>query len=162
MRAVIALQGLAWLRLEETLRLDWRDVFGIPGHVEVSTSKSKTRQRRLVQICPSLEQWLAPYRDKKGKLAAQWQTVNGYAQAFAAFRNGLEIPSRKNGLRHGFVTFHFALHANENLTAAQAGNSPTMIHAHYKGLATKAEAEKWFSVEPAGAAETVVPQPVGV
>ena len=162
MRVVIALQALAGLRLEETLRLDWRDVFGIPGHVEVSTSKSKTRQRRLVQICPSLEQWLAPYRDREGKLAAQWQTVNGYAQAFAAFRNGLEIPSRKNGLRHGFVTFHFALHANENLTSAQAGNSPTMIHAHYKGLATKAEAEKWFSVEPAGAAETVVPQPVGV
>jgi hypothetical protein len=24
-----------------------------------------------------------------------------------------------------------------------------MIHAHYKGLATKAEAEKWFNVRPA-------------
>jgi hypothetical protein len=24
-----------------------------------------------------------------------------------------------------------------------------MIHGHYKGLATKAEAEKWFSVMPA-------------
>jgi len=32
--------------------------------------------------------------------------------------------------------------ANENLTAQQAGNSPSMIHAHYKGLATKKEAEK--------------------
>jgi hypothetical protein len=29
-----------------------------------------------------------------------------------------------------------------------AGNSPAMIHAHYKGLATKAEAEKWFGVRP--------------
>jgi len=42
----------------------------------------------------------------------------------------------------------FALHANENLTAQQAGNSPAMIHPHYKGLATKAEAEKWFAVMP--------------
>ena len=58
------------------------------------------------------------------------------------------IPARRNGLRHAFCTYHFALHANENLTAQQAGNSPAMIHQHYKGLATKAEAEKWFAVSP--------------
>jgi hypothetical protein len=34
------------------------------------------------------------------------------------------------------------------LTAQQAGNSPAMIHQHYNGLATKAEAEKWFAVMP--------------
>src|SRR6266545_6261120 len=59
MRAVIALQGLGGLRLAEALRLDWRDVFGIPGLIEVSKSKSKTRQRRLVEIGAALEQWLA-------------------------------------------------------------------------------------------------------
>jgi len=148
MRVVIALQGLAGLRLEEVLRLDWRDVFGIPGHIEVGSSKSKTRQRRLLEICPALEQWLMPYRGLEGKVATQWQTVNGYVQAVTALRQSLKIPSRRNGLRHAFVTYHFALHQNENLTAALAGNSPAMIHAHYKGLATKAEAEKWFAVAP--------------
>jgi hypothetical protein len=59
-------------------------------------------------------------------------------------------------LRHAFCSFHFALHSNENLTAAQAGNSPAMIHAHYKGLATKAEAEKWFSVKPSESAQNVI------
>jgi hypothetical protein len=49
------------------------------------------------------------------------------------------------------------LHGNENLTAAQAGNSPAMIHQHYKGLATKVEAEKWFSVHPTEAAHNVIP-----
>ena len=63
---------------------------------------------------------------------------------------------KDNGLRHSFCSFHFALHANETLTAAQAGNSPAMIHQHYKGRATKAEAEKWFNVQPAKA-ENVVP-----
>ena len=63
-------------------------------------------------------------------------------------RRTLKIPSRRNGLRHGFVTYHFALHQNENTISAMAGNSPAMIHAHYKGLATKAEAEKWFAVRP--------------
>jgi hypothetical protein len=31
-----------------------------------------------------------------------------------------------------------------------------MIHAHYKGLATKAEAKKWFNVKPARAAKNVI------
>jgi hypothetical protein len=34
-----------------------------------------------------------------------------------------------------------------------------MIHQHYKGLATKAEAEKWFAVKPAESADNVIPLP---
>jgi integrase len=156
MRAVIALQGLAGLRLEEALRLDWREVFTIPGHVEVSSAKSKTRQRRLVEIHPSLEQWLAPYRGMEGRVAAQWETLSGYVQAFIAHRESLKIPSRRNGLRHAFCTYHFALHKNENLTSALAGNSPAMIHGRYKGLATATEAQAWFDVAPAKA-DNVIP-----
>ena len=84
--------------------------------------------------------------------------MNGYVSAFIRLREPLKIPSRRNGLRHAFCTYHFALHANENLTAAQAGNSPAMIHAHYKGLATRAEAEKWFNVKP-DAKANIVPLP---
>jgi len=146
MRAVIALQALAGLRLQEALRLDWRDVFAIDDHIEVSTAKSKTRQRRLVEIVPALQAWLAPYRGQKGQVTPQ--TLSVYTHEFLALRKKLKIPSRKNGLRHGFVTYHFALNSDENHTAAQAGNSPAMIHAHYKGLATKADAEKWFDVRP--------------
>ncbi len=154
MRAVIALQALGGLRLQEALRLDWREVFGIAGHIEVSTSKSKTRQRRLVEICPGLQQWLAPYREMDGKVTTQ--TLTGYTQSFIALRKSVKIASRRNGLRHGFVTYHFALYANENLTAQQAGNSPAMIHSHYKGLATKVEAEKWFNIMPAQPANVVI------
>jgi hypothetical protein len=60
----------------------------------------------------------------------------------------LEIPVRRNGLRHGFCTFHYALHADEGLTAKEAGNSPSVVHACYKGLATKQEAGAWFSIGP--------------
>jgi hypothetical protein len=66
------------------------------------------------------------------------------------------VKSKQNGSRHAFCTFHFALHANENATAQQAGNSPAMVHSAYKGLATKAEAEKWFAVAP-DQAENVIP-----
>lgn len=154
-RAVIALQGLAGLRLEETLRLTWENVFGIPGHIEITAQNAKTRRRRLIGICPALAAWLEPFQALEGKIWNQTTGVNGYVRAFVKLREPRKIPSRRNGMRHGFCTYHFALHSNENLTAAQAGNSPAMIHAHYKGLATKTEAEKWFNVTPAPAANVI-------
>jgi integrase len=154
-RAIIALQGLAGLRLEETLRLTWENVFGIPGHIEITAQNAKTRRRRLVEICPALAAWLEPFRGMAGRVWNQPTGINGYMRAFVRLRESLKIPSRRNGLRHGFCSFHFAFHSNENLTAAQAGNSPAMIHAHYKGLATRAEAEKWFGVQPSRHANIV-------
>jgi integrase len=156
---IIALQGLAGLRLQEAVRLEWADVFTVAGHVEISKTKSKTRQRRLVTIPPALEQWLAAYRDATGPL---WNYgLEKFHTDFNALRETLHetltIPARRNGMRHAFCTYHFALHANENLTAAEAGNSPAMIHAHYKGLATKAEGEQWFNVAPAQIPSNVIP-----
>ncbi len=154
---LMALCGLAGLRLQEAARLTWEDVFRVEGHVEVSRTKSKTRARRLVAVCPALAAWLEPYHDCTGPI---W--INGlekFHSDFGVLREMLGIPSRRNGLCHAFCTYHFALHANENLTAALAGNSPAMIHAHYKGLATRAEAEKWFAVLPPESAANVIPLP---
>jgi hypothetical protein len=70
MRAVIAIGGLAGLRTAELLRLDWEDVWHVPGHIEISSGKSKTRQRRLVEMCPALSAWLEPFRSlERGKLS---------------------------------------------------------------------------------------------
>jgi integrase len=154
MRPIIALQGLAGIRLQEAQRLTWQDVFSVAGHVAISATKSKTRNRRLVEICPALAAWLEPYRQHKGPL---WtQSRDTYHAAFVELRESQKIPARKNGLRHAFCTYHFALHDNENLTAAQAGNSPAVIHSAYKGLATKAEAKKWFKIRPPKTAKNVI------
>ncbi len=151
LRPIIALQGLAGIRLQEAQRLTWQDVFGAEGHVAISATKSKTRSRRLVEICPALAAWLEPYRQNEGQL---WtKSRDTYHAAFVELRQTKQIPARKNGLRHAFCTYHFTMHGNENLTAAQAGNSPTVIHQAYKGLATKADAEKWFNVLPVKSAK---------
>jgi hypothetical protein len=69
MQAIIAIGGLAGLRTAEILRLDWGDVWRVAGHIEVTAAKSKTRQRRLVVVCPALKAWLNPFRQfKTGKL----------------------------------------------------------------------------------------------
>jgi integrase len=148
---VIALGGLAGLRLQEIARLTWADVWRVPGHIEIAATKAKTRQRRLVEIVPALAAWLQNYCGCEGGVWAD--TLDNFHDLFGKLRDEVGIPARRNGLRHAFCTYHFALHANENLTAQQAGNSPAMIHGHYKGLATKAEAEKWFAVCPPKAAK---------
>ncbi len=155
---LIAIGGLAGLRTAELLRLDWADVWRVPGHVEVTAVKAKTRQRRLVEICPALAAWLEPYRTHTtGKL---WRgNESMFQKTFLKLCADAKTARKTNGLRHAFCTYHFAAHANENQTAQQAGNSPAMIHAHYKGLATKAEAEKWFNVNPPDAAKNVIPLP---
>ena len=146
MVVIIALQAFGGLRLQEALRLDWGDVWRIPGNVEISSAKAKTRSRRLVEINSTLAAWLEPHQGKEGKVTSL--TLDAYTWQLIQLRKRLKIPSRKNGLRHGFLSAHYALHQNENQTAAISGTSPAMLFRHYKGLMTKADAEKWFQVSP--------------
>jgi integrase len=154
---VLALADLAGMRVKEIMRLNWEEVFGVPGHIEVKAFKAKTRSRRLIPICASLAQWLDAYRDRTGLV---WhRSYDMFHLDFASLRKSLKTKNRRNGLRHAFVTYHFALEADEGLTAMQAGNSPQMVHKNYKGLATKTEGEKWFNVFPAKAAGNIVAFP---
>jgi integrase len=143
---VVALAGLGGLRFKEITRLSWDDVWRIPDHIEIKAFKSKTRSRRLVTICDALGQWLEEHRESKGQV---W--TKGYDmlhEDFAELRSQLKVAERRNGLRHSFISAHFAAHCDENLTAAIAGNSPAVIHKHYKGLMPKQEGDAWFAVIP--------------
>jgi integrase len=144
---VIALGGLAGLRREEILRLKWADVWSYSGRqIDISEEIAKGRNRRLVPVCKSLALWLAPWRKATGPLWAK--SPDALEEAIHKLRESLNVPSRRNGLRHGFISYHMALNHDENLTAAISGNSPQMIHDHYRKPFTKAEARKWFNVVP--------------
>ena len=65
MGAMIAIGGLAGLRTAELLRLDWSDVWRIPGHIDITKGKAKSRRRRYVEIVPALQQWLQPFCEFK-------------------------------------------------------------------------------------------------
>jgi integrase len=152
MRAMVAIGGLAGLRTAEILRLTWQDVFRVPSHIEITAGKSKTRQRRLVEVGTALTAWLEPFRGRTGKVcpitAASVDVI--WQQQFLKLCDDAKVSRKRNGLRHSFCSYYYVLHG-ENQTAIQAGNSPSMIHQHYKGLSTKLEAEKWFSVQPSKA-----------
>ena len=161
LQTLIVIGGLAGLRTAELLRLDWADVWRVPGHIEVTAGKSKTRQRRLVKTVPSLAAWLKPYhRITTGMVWGLGE--NKFQDDFLKLCVQAKLKRKTNGLRHSFCSYHFALHGNENLTAQQAGNSPAMIHAHYKGLATKKEAQAYFGIKPAKTAKNIIPMVKGI
>ena len=104
-------------------------------------------------INATLAAWLQPYRASCGPL---WtQCLDHFHQTFGALLAQLNIPARRNGLRHGFVSAHYALFADEGLTAKESGNSPAMVHKNYKGLLTRKQAEQWFAVVPAQAVNVI-------
>ena len=52
----------------------------------------------------------------------------------------------------GKITQNFALHQDEANTAAAMGNTPAMVHRHYRALATADEAREFFGIMPPRAA----------
>ena len=143
---IIALVALGGIRLEESTRMEWEDVWRIAGHIEVSVSTSKTRSRRLATVCPALAAWLEDYRNSTGPLWAFG--LQHFHKSFEKMLTELEIPIRRNAMRHGFISAHYAAHSNEGLTARLAGNSPGVVHSNYKGLMTQHQGETWFNVTP--------------
>jgi hypothetical protein len=89
----------------------------VPAHIEITAGKRKTRQRRLVEICASLASWLEPCRSiASGKLWSFHEiTFQGHFRDVCA---RAKLMRKSNGVRHAFCAYPFALHANENLTAA--------------------------------------------
>jgi hypothetical protein len=53
-----------------------------------------------------------------------------------------------NGARHSWVTYRVALTGDVARVALEAGNSPTVIHSHYRGLAKEDDAKRFFAIEP--------------
>ena len=56
-----------------------------------------------------------------------------------------------NAARHSFATFHLLAfrHAGETALQLGHGQSPEMLHRHYKGIASEAEAKTFWAIRPA-------------
>jgi integrase len=147
LKVLLAIGGLAGLRTQELLRLDWADVWRRPGYIELSRGKAKTRQRRLVPIVDALSAWLYGHqRETAGPIWAGHEiTFHEHARELAQEAG---VKRKDNALRHSFISYRLAETHNEHQVAREAGTSPAMIHAHYRELVTMAEAKEWFSTTP--------------
>ena len=142
----LALGAFAGLRSEEILRLEWKDVTKRPGFIEVAADKAKTATRRLVPITDNLALWLALSPSHEGPL---WKDTKAmFFKTRLQVAGKAKVTWKQNVLRHSAISYRLAELQNINQVALEAGNSPKMIHQHYRELATPEQAKSWFSITP--------------
>ncbi len=162
----LAIGAFAGLRTAEIKRLDWSEVNLAEGHVEVKAKKSKTGSRRNAPLLPNLAAWLAPYANSTGPVtpfANMVNQINWLVEDVNKLRKqrGNKTPMnwKHNGLRHSFASYRIALVKDVAQVSYECGNTPAMIHEHYRKVVTETEAKKWFDLMPKQASN-VVPLPL--
>jgi len=151
---MLAIGAFAGLREAEIKRLDWAEINLQRGYVEVKAEKAKTAKRRIVRIQPNLAQWLAPYSMMTGLVVP----VNARKKLDAVRQaTGLEHWSR-NGLRHSFASYRYAATNDAATVAAELGHTTTgMLFNTYRELVVPEEAQRYWQIVPASAADNVIP-----
>ena len=150
----LAIGGFAGLRSAEIERLAWSDIHLAERHIVVGAAKAKTASRRIVPISDNLAVWLAPYAAKQGKVWPGTHEAFYETQSDTAAAAGVKWKS--NALRHSYVSYRFAKIGDAGRVAGECGNSPAIIHRHYKELVKPTDAERWFAVKPETPANVVV------
>ncbi len=168
-----AVRFFAGVREQEALRMDWSMIDLAGGEVHLPDTVTKTGHSRTVKIEPALAAFLAPYAKTDGPLVTPSAMARIYhlrkawrilqAEDAAAIERGEEIrpfpvPMPANAARHSFATFHLLAfrHAGETALQLGHGGSPEMLHRHYKGIASEAEALAFWTIRPAAGPANVV------
>jgi integrase len=147
LKPLLAIGAFCGLRSEELNRLNWRDVRLAEGVIIIGADKAKTATRRVVPIPENCRAWLAPHVKSDGQInpAPHAGALIDRIERVAA---RLKIKWVKNGLRHSFCSYRLAFTSDPARVATEAGNSPVMVHRHYKALVTEAQAKEWFNIFP--------------
>lgn len=131
----------AGIRPAEALRLRWEHVQIDRGFVEVTADRSKTRQRRIVQLSANAAAWL--------RLGGDLPVVN-WQRRFRKITRKAGVPWSQDCLRHSFASYHLAAHGSADKTATQLGHESTaMLFRHYRELVTPEAAREFWAIFPA-------------
>jgi len=150
-RSAVALMLFAGIRPEEVMgdgkaALLWEHVNTAEQIVRIPGEISKTGQTRILEGLPdALWAWLTPRGPADSVGVATRRTTVEHAKTAANFKLWPQ-----DCLRHTFATYAVALLNEPGRVSLWLGHngSPTMLYRHYRGLASKADAEKFFALRP--------------
>ena len=153
----VALGVFAGLRPEKELgALDWSKVSLSERTIRIDASLAKTRQRRVIEMDEALVAYLTPYAKRRGPVVEMGDRE--FRTRWENCRKDAGIAWHNDVMRHTFATYHLAAFNDIGKLSLQMGNSPQVIHSAYKGLVSKADAERFFALRPsADAAEKIAP-----
>lgn len=143
----LVLASLCGLRRAEVHGQLWEHIDLGRSLLRVSDAKPNTPAHRHVEICPAAVEWFMAYKEKSGPICTNLAVDRIRDICRTA---GLDLAD--NGLRHSYISARVVILGNVAATALEAGNSPSIIHQHYRELMRKDEAADWFAVAPSAAA----------
>jgi site-specific recombinase XerD len=158
--AYVVLSLYAGIRVAELGRLTWDKVKLEQGVVIIDGSVAKTKARRIIELHDSAMAWLATCAKRSGLVV----DPTNFRKRLDALRKaaGLTNGWPENALRHTAATYTYAFSQDAVRVAAMLGHSVDVLHRNYRGLATKADAERFFALRPAAdAAEKIVAMRAG-
>lgn len=181
----VTLALFAAIRPTEVARLKWENIDLQEGTITIGPKIAKLRQRRMIEMArlvehdkdnerilpPNLVEWLAPHAIKHTPIkGSNWRRDFDAIKVAAGLVKLVKEEGKQRKkvvntgwdqdvLRHTGISHHFALFKHEGKTAEWAGNSPVMIHRHYKGLVKPAEPAEFFGIKPGESATKIIQLP---
>jgi integrase len=140
---VAVLAGFCGLRRTEIHAQRWDDVYLDRGFLRVTKAKKNTPSKRLVQLSPAAVEWLM-LCDRSGELVSPPWGMD----RIRTFARDAGILTPENGFRHAYISHRVAMTGNVAETSHEAGNSPEIVHRHYRELVEKGEGSQWFDLTP--------------
>jgi integrase len=139
-----ALGFFAGVRPAELSRMTWANVNLAERLITIGPEIAKTRRVRHIAIEPNLAAWLTVPRESPDLILPRFNPER------RIICEELKLEWPPDVMRHSFATYHVARYEDPGRTAYQLGhtNGVHVLYDHYRGLATKAEAEEYWKIVP--------------
>lgn len=140
-----ALGFFCGLRHSEICLTTWDSIDLGGGQVEVSSTRAKSRQRRLVTLSDNCKAWLKlggklPLNESRTKY--RWNAIRDAC----GFGEG-KWPH--NGMRHSFASYHLAFHGSADKTSYELGhNNTNTLFKNYRELVKAEDGKKFWEIYP--------------
>jgi integrase len=146
--AFLTIGGFGGLRSSEIERLNWSDINLAKGFIDLSASKTKTAQRRLVYYEDNLSQFINLLCKVNSPVCEK-----GFERRLRNFKKEIEhefdIRWKKNGLRHSFATYYMAMSNDSAKTSMLLGQSnQDVVFKHYRDVVSEEEGKMYFDIFP--------------
>ena len=140
-----AIAIFAGLRAAEVERLHWADVDLEERTITVTAANAKTGSRRIVPMSENLAAWLNPYAGRTGRVCPA-----GLRKRTESDRTRAELLDgwSENLCRHSFGSYRLAEIGDVGRVATEMGNSPGVVHKHYKALVKPRDEKAFWGIKP--------------
>lgn len=153
--SAVALMLFAGIRPEEVCGeslkpwLKWSSVNTVDKIIRVPSECAKTGGARVLEGLPeTVWRFLDPGKADATISTFQRRTLLEHTKIAGGFGGPKQPPWPQDGLRHTFASYAVAEFEDPGKVALWMGHNgnPTMLHRHYRGLVTKAEAKKFWAL----------------